>query len=81
MPKRVLVGKVKSNKGEKTIIVRVERKKNHPLYKKVIKFGKSFPAHDETNIANIGDTVSIEECAPKSKTKTWVLKEVVEKAL
>jgi small subunit ribosomal protein S17 len=81
MPKKVLTGKVKSNKTNKTIIVRVERKKNHPLYKKVVKFGKSFAAHDENNEANEGDTVSIEECAPKSKTKTWVLKEVVERAL
>ena len=76
-----MTGKVKSNKGDKSIIVVVERKKNHPLYKKVVKFRKNFAAHDEKNEANPGDTVSIEECAPKSKTKTWVLKEVVEKAL
>ena len=81
MPKRQMTGKVKSNKGDKTAIVVIERKKNHPLYKKVIKFGKSFAAHDENNEANVGDTVLIEECAPKSKTKTWMLKEVVEKAL
>lgn len=81
MPKRTLIGKVKSNKADKTIAVVVERKKNHPLYKKVVKFRKSFAAHDEANEASIGDTVLIEECAPKSRTKTWVLKEVVEKAL
>jgi small subunit ribosomal protein S17 len=81
MPKRVMIGKVKSNKADKTITVVVERKKNHPLYKKVISFRKNFAAHDESNEANIGDTVAIEECAPKSKTKTWILKEVVERAL
>ena len=76
-----MIGKVKSNKADKTITVVVERKKNHPLYKKVISFRKNFAAHDESNEANIGDTVAIEECAPKSKTKTWILKEVVERAL
>ena len=81
MPRRVMKGKVKSNKGDKTITVVVERKKNHPLYKKVVNFKKNFAAHDEANDANVGDTVTIEECAPKSKTKTWVLKEVVERAV
>jgi small subunit ribosomal protein S17 len=81
MPKRQLTGKVKNNSTDKTISVVVERKKNHPIYKKVVNFRKNFAAHDENNEANIGDTVLIEECAPKSKTKTWVLKEVLEKAI
>jgi small subunit ribosomal protein S17 len=81
MPKRQLTGKVKNNSTDKTISVVVERKKNHPIYKKVVNFRKNFAAHDENNVANIGDTVLIEECAPKSKTKTWVLKEVLEKAI
>lgn len=81
MPRRELTGKVKSNKADKTITVVVERKKNHPLYKKVMKFRKNFHAHDENNEANPGDTVTIIECAPKSKTKTWTLDKVVERAL
>ena len=81
MPKRTLKGKVKSNKGDKTIVVAVERKKKHPLYQKVVNFTKSFKAHDEANEAGEGDTVLIEESKPISKTKVWTLKEIVEKAV
>ena len=81
MPKRVLRGKVKSDKADKTIVVNVERKKKHKLYQKVISFSKRFKAHDEANNAKEGDTVLIEECRPYSKDKTWILKEVLERAV
>lgn len=81
MPKRTLKGKVKSNKATKTIVVQVERKKNHPIYQKVINFTKNFMAHDEAEDAKEGDIVLIEECRPFSKNKTWILKEVVERAI
>ncbi len=81
MPKKILKGKVASDKTDKTITVSVERKKKHPLYQKVIAFSKKFLAHDEKNDANIGDTVVIEESRPFSRRKTWVLKEIVERAV
>ncbi len=81
MPKRELKGTVKSNKGQKTIIVQVARTKKHPRYQKVLKFTKSFAAHDERDEAQEGDVVVIQESKPISKTKTWVLKEIVEKAV
>lgn len=80
MPKRILRGKVRSDKAAKTIIVEVARRKKHPMYHKVITFTKTFAAHDEENTARQGDTVLIEESKPISKRKTWVLKEVVERA-
>ncbi len=73
MPKRVLQGVVVSDKGEKTIIVQVERRLMHPLYKKFVKKSKKFMAHDESNQAKVGDWVNIEECRPISKRKTWQL--------
>ncbi len=81
MPKRELKGTVKSDKGNKTIIVQVARRKKHPRYHKVLNFTKSFAAHDESNDAKEGDTVVIQESRPISKTKTWILKEVVERAV
>jgi len=81
MPKRQLRGKVVSDKTDKTIAVKVERKQKHPVYQKVISFTKKFLAHDETNSAHEGDTVLIEESRPYSKRKVWVLKEILEKAL
>lgn len=81
MPKRVLRGKVVSDKADKTITVIVERKKKHKLYHKIINFTKKFLAHDESNEAKEGDVVLIEESRPISKRKTWVLKSVVEKAV
>ncbi len=73
MPKRILQGVVVSDKGNKTIIVKVERRMMHPIYKKFIRRSKKFAAHDENNISKIGDVVRIRECAPISKTKTWEL--------
>ena len=70
---RILTGIVTSNKGNKTITVKIIRKVKHPLYGKVIKRATKVHAHDENNIANIGDTVSVKECRPFSKTKTWIL--------
>lgn len=71
MPKRVLQGTVVSDKGDKTVIVRVERRFMHPLYKKYIRRSKRYAAHDEANKVAIGDVVRIQECRPLSKTKRW----------
>lgn len=76
MPRRVLTGVVVSDKGDKTVIVRVERKKMHPMYKKVVRSSKKYAAHDPTNEAKTGDIVHIRECRPISKRKRW---EVVER--
>ncbi len=73
MPKRVLQGVVVSDKGEKTIVVKVERRFTHPVLKKTVRRSKNYHAHDENNAAKLGDTVSIEESRPYSKTKTWKL--------
>jgi small subunit ribosomal protein S17 len=71
MPKRVLTGVIVSDKGEKTVVVNVERKVKHPLYGKIIRRSKKYHAHDEANTFKLGQTVRIEECAPISKLKTW----------
>ncbi len=71
MPKRVLTGTVVSDKGDKTVVVRVERRVKHPLYGKIIKLSKKYHAHDEDNAFRVGEQVRIEECAPLSKLKTW----------
>ena len=71
MPKRVLTGTVVSDKGDKTIVVRVERRVKHPLYGKIIKLSKKYHAHDADNAFHTGEIVRIEECAPVSKLKTW----------
>ncbi len=71
MPKRVLQGVVVSDKTEKTITVKVERRVMHPLYKKFIKRSKKYAAHDENNACKVGDLVSIRECRPISKSKRW----------
>jgi small subunit ribosomal protein S17 len=71
MPKRVLNGRVTSDKMDKTITVLVDRRVMHPLYKKFIRRSKKYAAHDEANLCKIGDTVRIEECRPISKRKTW----------
>lgn len=73
MPKRVLTGRVTSDKMTKTITVEVERRVMHPIYKKFIRRSKKYAAHDEAGVAKIGDTVRIEECRPLSKRKTWQL--------
>ena len=73
MPKRVLTGTVVSDKGDKTVVVRVERRVKHPLYGKIIKLSKKYHAHDEANAFKSGEQVRIEECAPISKLKTWTV--------
>jgi small subunit ribosomal protein S17 len=71
MPRRMLSGVVVSNKSDKTVVVLVERRFVHPLYKKTIKTSKKYHAHDEENKYKIGDKVNIEECKPISKMKKW----------
>ncbi len=73
MPKRVLTGTVVSDKGDKTIVVRVERRVKHPLYGKIIRLSKKYHAHDEGNAFKLGEQVRIEECAPVSKLKSWTV--------
>ena len=72
MPKRVLQGKVVSDKGDKSITVLVERKYLHPIYKKTVRASKKYRAHDENNTYKVGDVVDIQESRPISKTKKWV---------
>ena len=71
MPKRVLTGLIVSDKGDKTVVVNVERKVKHPLYGKIIRRSKKYHAHDEANEYKAGETVRLEEIAPLSKLKTW----------
>ena len=71
MPKRILIGTVVSDKTNKTVTVKVERKERHPLYGKIIRRSKKYHAHDESNEFKLGDTIRIEETRPISKTKTW----------
>ena len=73
MPRRVLTGRVTSDKMDKTITVLVDRRVMHPLYKKFIRRSKKYAAHDEANVCKVGDLVRIAECAPISKRKTWTL--------
>ena len=76
---RTLVGKVVSNKMDKTIVVAIEDHVKHPLYKKIVKRTYKLKAHDEENTCNIGDTVKVMETRPLSKDKRWRLVEVVER--
>ena len=71
MPKRILQGTVVSDKGNKTIVVKVERTYLHPLFKKTVRRSKRYHAHDEANAHKVGDMVRIRECPPKSKLKRW----------
>ena len=73
MPKRTLQGVVVSDKQDKTVVVKVERRFTHPVLKKTVRRTKKYHAHDEANAAKVGDIVTIEESAPMSKLKTWVL--------
>ena len=73
MPKRILQGVVTSNQNAQTVTVSVERRFKHPLLQKTVRKSKKYRAHDENNAFNVGDTVRIQECAPKSKTKRWVV--------
>ena len=73
MPKRILQGVVVSDKGDKTVVVSVERQVMHPVYKKFVKKSKKYAAHDENNQFKTGDNVSIIESKPYSKTKKWTV--------
>lgn len=75
MPKRVLQGVVVSNKGNKTIVVKVERRIMDPVYKKFIRRSKNYHAHDESNSRKEGEVVSIQESKPISKLKRWIVVE------
>lgn len=77
---RSVTGKVTSNKMQKTIVVEVERKEKHPLYGKYLRKRSKMYAHDADNACKIGDLVTIQQCRPLSKTKQWMLVEIVEKA-
>jgi len=79
--KRTLVGQVVSNKMDKTIAVRIERRVEHPIYKKYIRRFTKLLAHDENNECREGDTVAIEQCRPLSKNKAWRLQRVIEKSV
>jgi small subunit ribosomal protein S17 len=71
MPKRILEGLVVSDKGDKTVVVKVERTVLHPVLKKTVRVSKRYHAHDENNTYKTGEAIRIIECAPKSKLKTW----------
>ena len=73
MPRRVLTGRVTSDKMDKTVTVLVNRRVMHPLYKKFIRRSKNYAAHDGDNVCKVGDTVRIEECPPISKRKAWMV--------
>ena len=79
--RKVYLGRVVSDKMDKTITVVVETKRNHPIYGKRMNYSKKYKAHDENNEAKVGDLVRIEECRPMSKTKKFRLVEIVEKAV
>ena len=78
--RKVRIGKVTSNKMDKTIVVTIEEHVKHPLYKKVVKKTYKLKAHDENNECNIGDTVKVMETRPLSKDKRWRLIRIIEKA-
>jgi small subunit ribosomal protein S17 len=71
MPRRVMSGKVVSDKGDKTVVVQVERTFLHPLLRKTVRRSKRYHAHDEANAFKTGEVVEIQECPPKSKLKRW----------
>jgi small subunit ribosomal protein S17 len=73
MPKRVLQGTVVSDKNDKTVVVKVERRYTHPVMQKTVRSTKKYKAHDENNTFKVGDTVLIEESKPISKDKRWVV--------
>ena len=78
--KRVLIGRVLSNRMDKTVVVEVERKKRHPLYGKVIAMRKRYKAHDEENSCEIGDMVEMIESRPLSREKRWLVTQILERA-
>ena len=71
MSRRILQGVVVGDKADKTVVVQVDRRIQHPLYKKFIRRSKKYMAHDETNTCKVGDRVQIRECRPLSKSKHW----------
>jgi small subunit ribosomal protein S17 len=78
--RKTLIGRVISDKMDKTIVIQVTRTKRHPMYGKVIRVHKKYKAHDENNEASIGDTVKIIESRPISKEKRWVMTDILERA-
>lgn len=78
---RTLVGRVVSDKMEKTVTVLVERRVKHPMYDKIIARSRKYHAHNENNEARLGDLVEIQECRPIAKTKSWKVAKLVEKAV
>lgn len=78
--RKELVGKVVSDKMDKTVVVRADRRMKHPLYEKVVVLSKKFVAHDEKNECGIGDKIKIRQSRPMSKTKRWVVVKTIEKA-
>ena len=79
--RKQIIGTVVSDKNDKTIVVKVETRKKHPLYGKLVKVSKKYVAHDEENRAKVGDRVRIQETRPLSKTKRFELIEIVEEAV
>jgi len=79
--KRTLVGRVVSDKMDKTVTVLIERRVKHPMYDKIIVRSSKYHAHNDNNEAKAGDLVQIEECRPLSKTKAWVVTKLLEKAV
>jgi small subunit ribosomal protein S17 len=75
--RRTKVGRVVSDKMDKTVVVSVERLRRHPIYKRVVRLSSKFKAHDEDNGARVGDTVRIEESRPLSREKRWTVVEIV----
>ena len=80
LTKRTATGTVVSNRMDKTITVLIERRVQHPMYGKIIRRSSKIHAHDAENSCNIGDVVTIAECRPLSKTKSWMLESIVERA-
>ena len=78
--RKIRQGVVISDKGDKSLVVRVERRAPHALYGKMVRLFKKYYVHDEKNEAHVGDTVKIEECRPVSKTKRWRLRDIIERA-
>ncbi|MFA6636585.1 MAG: 30S ribosomal protein S17 [Candidatus Omnitrophota bacterium] len=78
--KRTIVGTVISDKMDKTVTVLWETKKRHPIYKKFVRRHKKVKAHDEKNEASVGDLIKVQEIRPVSKEKTWLVKEILQKA-
>lgn len=76
--RRRLIGRVTSDKMEKTVVVEIERRKTHRVYKKVVKFTKKVYAHDESNAIEVGSVVQVVESKPLSKSKRWVVEQVLE---